>query len=42
MLPTDFIPFPYSIAARTRHLPMLRHFAMTVNGPVTITAERRF
>jgi hypothetical protein len=25
-----------------RHLPMLRHFAMTVNAPVTITAERRF
>jgi hypothetical protein len=33
---------PHSIAARTRHLLMPRHFAMTVNAPVTITAARRF
>ena len=31
-----------SVAARTRRLPMPRHFAMTVNAPVTIIAARRF
>jgi hypothetical protein len=33
---------PFDRGAHARHLPMLRHFAMTVNAPVTITAERRF
>jgi hypothetical protein len=43
MLPADFIPVsPFDRGAHAGPADAAAHFAMTVNAPVTITAERRF